>query len=141
MRTTISHEFVDVIPDHLDEGILYICIPYTTAVHKCFCGCGHEVVTPLAPRQWSLICDGETISLTPSIGNWSFPCRSHYWIRAGEVHKARAFTATEIAALRADDRELLQHHYESRSTGKSKADQPTKRWWTRLATWLRQRFT
>ena len=84
MHTTISHEFVDVIPGHLDEGILYICIPYTTAVHKCFCGCGHEVVTPLAPRQWSLIFDGETISLTPSIGNWSFPCRSHYWIRAGE---------------------------------------------------------
>lgn len=141
MRTTISHEFVDVIPDHLDEGVLYICIPCTTAVHKCFCGCGHEVVTPLAPRQWSLIFDGEAISLAPSIGNWSFPCRSHYWIRAGEVHKARAFTDMEIAALRADNRHLLRHHYESRSAEKSNASQPTKRWWTRLATWLRQRFT
>lgn len=141
MRTTISHEFVDVVPDHLDECVLYVCISYTTAVHRCFCGCGHEVVTPLAPRQWSLIFDGEAISLTPSVGNWSFPCRSHYWIRAGEVHKARTFTDTEIAALRADDRELLRHHYESRSAGKSNAGQPTKRWWTRLATWLQQRFT
>lgn len=141
MRTTISHEFVDVIPADLDEGVLYVCIPYTTAVHKCFCGCGHEVVTPFAPRQWSLIFDGEAISLTPSIGNWSFPCRSHYWIRADEVHKARAFTDMEIAALRADDRELLRHHYGSRSAGKNKAGHPTKRWRTRLATWLRQRFT
>ncbi|MFC4855982.1 DUF6527 family protein [Actinophytocola glycyrrhizae] len=23
--------------------------------------------------------NGETVSLSPSIGNWSFPCRSHYY--------------------------------------------------------------
>lgn len=141
MRTTIRHEFVDVVPDHLDEGVLYVCIPYTTVVHKCFCGCGHEVVTPLAPRQWSLTFDGEAISLTPSIGNWSFPCRSHYWIRTGEVHKARTFTNTEIAALQTGDCKLLRRHYESRSAGKGNTGQRTKHWWTRLATWLRQRFT
>ena len=141
MRTTIGHEFVDVIPDHLDEGVLYVCIPYTTAVHKCFCGCGHEVVTPLAPRQWSMIFDGKVISLTPSIGNWSFPCRSHYWIRAGAVHKARGFTDTEIAVLRADNRELFRQHDESRSFPTRKASQPAKRWWARLAGWFRQRFT
>lgn len=140
MRTTISHEFVDVIPDHLDEGVLYVCIPYATTVHKCFCGCGHEVVAPLAPRQWSLTFDGETISMTPSIGNWSFLCRSHYWIRAGEVHKARTFTNTEIAALRAYDHEHLLRHYESRPAGKSKAIQPAKSWWTRLASWLQRMF-
>jgi len=34
------------------------------------------VVTPLSPTGWSLIFDGETVSLYPSIGNWNFPCRS-----------------------------------------------------------------
>lgn len=140
MRTTISHEFVEVIPDQLDDGVLYVCIPYTTAVHKCVCGCGHEVVTPLARRQWSLIFDGETISLKPSIGNWSFPCRSHYWIHAGAVRKARAFSDAEIAILRTEDSELLRHHYESLPTEKSEAGQPPTRWWTRLGTWFRQRF-
>jgi hypothetical protein len=26
MRTTISHEFVDVVPDHLDEDVFYVCV-------------------------------------------------------------------------------------------------------------------
>ena len=29
--------------------------------------------------------DGRTISLNPSIGNWSYPCRSHYWIKGNRV--------------------------------------------------------
>lgn len=36
----IKHEFVEFIPKERQEGILYISIPYATAVHKCFCGCG-----------------------------------------------------------------------------------------------------
>jgi hypothetical protein len=48
---------------------------------KCACGCGKEVVTPLSATDWKLIFDGKTVSLDPSIGNWGFPCRSHYWVR------------------------------------------------------------
>ena len=29
--------------------------------------------------------DGETVSLSPSIGNFQFPCKSHYWIRENRV--------------------------------------------------------
>jgi hypothetical protein len=32
-----------------------------------------------------MVFDGKTISLDPSIGNWSFPCQSHYWITSSEV--------------------------------------------------------
>jgi len=73
MRTTISHNFVDVIPESIDEGVVYVCAQYETAIHRCCCGCGNEVVSPLHPRQWSFMFDGETISLTPSLGNSSFP--------------------------------------------------------------------
>lgn len=43
---TLAHQFVEEIPEPLADGILYISIPFTTAVHKCCCGCGLEVVTP-----------------------------------------------------------------------------------------------
>jgi hypothetical protein len=116
MRTTISHEFVDSIPEHLDDGTVYISIPYAIAVHRCCCGCGHEVITPLHPLQWSLTYNGETISLHPSIGNWSFSCRSHYWIRNDNIHTARTFTNDEITDLRTHDREQLTSHYTSLAT-------------------------
>jgi Family of unknown function (DUF6527) len=31
------------------------------------------------------IFDGRSISLDPSIGNWGFQCRSHYWIKNNRV--------------------------------------------------------
>ncbi|MFI0405527.1 DUF6527 family protein [Actinomadura sp. 3N508] len=82
---TLAHQFVDHAPETLKEGILYISIPFTSALHLCCCGCGREVVTPLTPRDWRLIFDGQTVSLEPSIGNWNFPCRSHYWIHGSKV--------------------------------------------------------
>jgi len=81
----MKHKFVEFIPDQLEDGILYVSIVYATVLHKCACGCGNEVVTPLSPSDWQLTFNGETISLFPSIGNWSFPCRSHYWIRKNEA--------------------------------------------------------
>lgn len=81
----LKFEFVEFIPENIKEGYIYISIEYATAVHKCCCGCGSEVVTPLSPSDWSLLFDGESISLHPSIGNWSFKCHSHYFIRNNNV--------------------------------------------------------
>jgi len=83
--TELKHKFVENIPDNLENGIIYISLAYGTVVHKCCCGCGNEVVTPLSPKDWKLLFDGESISLFPSIGNWSFDCRSHYWIKDNKV--------------------------------------------------------
>ena len=77
----LSHKFVEFVPDVLEKGVLYVSITYGTASHLCCCGCGREVVTPITPTGWKLTFDGETVSLNPSIGNWNFPCRSHYWIK------------------------------------------------------------
>lgn len=93
---TIQHKFVEFIPDIIEEGTLYISIEYCTAVHKCICGCEHEVVTPLSPTDWELRFDGKTVSLSPSIGNWSFECKSHYWIRKNKVYWARKWEDWEI---------------------------------------------
>jgi hypothetical protein len=100
----ISHEFVEFIPEQLVQGVLYISIPYATAQHLCLCGCGHTVVTPLSPRDWRVTFDGETVSLWPSIGNWSFDCQSHYWIERNRICWSRGFTPAKIAEVRARDR-------------------------------------
>ena len=69
----------------MEEGVVYVSIPFATAVHRCCCGCGNQVVTPLDPDLWQLTFDGKGISLSPSIGNWGFQCGAHYWIRRNQV--------------------------------------------------------
>lgn len=109
--TTLTHQFVEFIPDQLQEGKLYISLEYATVAHKCCCGCGKEVVTPLSPTDWKLIFDGQTVTLDPSIGNWSFPCQSHYWIRNNSVQWARRWSKDWIDAGRANDRSAKQQYF------------------------------
>lgn len=97
---TLKHKFVEFIPKNLDENTIYVSLEYSTAVHNCCCGCGNEVVTPLSPRDWYLTYNGEAISLNPSIGNWGFPCQSHYWIKNNEVKWAEKWSKEKIAAKR-----------------------------------------
>lgn len=95
--------FVHYIPEQPEAGVLYISERYATAMHLCCCGCGSEVVTPLNPAKWRLKVDGGTVSLHPSIGNWSFPCQSHYWLVRNRVEWAKAMTPAMIAAVKARD--------------------------------------
>lgn len=108
---TLKHEFVEFIPDNLEDGIIYISTKFAIASHKCCCGCGKEVVTPLSPTDWVLIFDGKTISLEPSIGNWSFDCRSHYWIQKNKVKWAEQWSQEKIAAGRAHDRLAKEKYF------------------------------
>ena len=100
----LTYEFVEFIPDAIEEGKIYVSIDYATVVHKCACGCGKEVVTPLSPTEWKLVFDGKTVSLDPSIGNWGFPCRSHYWVKNNRALWAEDWSQSRIDANRAHDR-------------------------------------
>lgn len=100
----LSPEFVEYIPEHPEPGVLYVSKRYATAAHLCCCGCGREVVTPLNPAKWHLKESSGTVSLFPSIGNWSFPCQSHYWIDGNRIRWAGAMTSDRIAAVQARDR-------------------------------------
>jgi hypothetical protein len=111
--TQLTHEFVEYIPDVLQEQTIYISIPYATATHKCCCGCGNEVVTPFSPTDWALTFDGKTISLYPSIGNWSLECRSHYWIRHNRVKWAEAWSRSEIEKGRKHDWAAKEEYFAS----------------------------
>lgn len=116
---TISHQFVRSIPDKLDDDVLYISLEFSTAIHTCCCGCGNEVVTPFSPTDWNLIYDGETVSLYPSIGNWSFECKSHYWIKNNKIILAPKWTDDEIRMGREKDKKLKSQFYKK---GKKKKD-------------------
>ncbi|MGH8542606.1 MAG: DUF6527 family protein [Gammaproteobacteria bacterium] len=138
-RERITFEFVEFIPKEQDlkEGVLYISIPYSTAVHKCCSGCGYKVVTPISPTDWTLIFDRDTISLDPSIGNWSLPCKSHYWIRRNRVEWAPKWTASEIEAGRAESRETKEDYYnvDPSQARESKPSDAETRFWQRFRKW------
>lgn len=107
----LQHKFVDFIPDIIEDGVLYISIKYCTAIHKCVCGCGNEVVTPLSPTDWRLTFDGKTISLSPSIGNWNFECQSHYWITKNKIRYAAKWDKEEIQYGRDKDKKRKENFY------------------------------
>jgi hypothetical protein len=120
----LAHKFVEFIPRELEANTIYVSIPYATAIHNCCCGCGNRVVTPLSPADWKLIFDGRTISLEPSIGNWRYPCRSHYWIRNNRVVWSDDWSDEEIAAGRRRDTRAMSAYY-GRNAEKPKASTPT----------------
>ena len=99
----IVPEFVEFIPEEVKEGVLYISTRYATATHRCPCGCGEIVVTPIKPTDWTLIWNGDLVSLEPSIGNWSLRCKSHYWIRENRIVWARKWEPWEIELGRKND--------------------------------------
>jgi Family of unknown function (DUF6527) len=110
MKTAkLECEFVEFVPEQLTSGIIYISMEYATASHFCCCGCRRKVVTPFRKKSgWIITFDGENVSLWPSIGNWSFPCRSHYIIREGRVEWAADMSEAEIAHGRQHDRFHLE---------------------------------
>lgn len=112
-RANYTHRFVKAFPDKLDEGILYVSVEYGTAAHLCFCGCGSEAYTRFSPRDWSMKFNGETVSISPSIGNWSFMCQSHYILDGGRVHWADKWSRERIELGRLLDRERKERHYKS----------------------------
>jgi hypothetical protein len=126
---TLRHEFVEFIPEELRQGTVYISIRFATASHLCVCGCTNKVVTPLTPTDWKLIFDGKTISLDPSIGNWSFACQSHYWIRNSRVRWAPKWSRKQIDRGRSRDQSAKEKYFRcaehaSDALSKNDADDP-----------------
>lgn len=139
-RTTITHEFVEYVPRDLVDGVVYVSMRYRTAVHKCLCGCGNKVVTPIRPSDWKLQFDGDAISLMPSIGNWQFPCRSHYWIHNNEVRWAGPWTGMQIAAGQARDQRDKERYFERRAASAQPIPSPSEPGnGARLSLWRRVR--
>lgn len=131
--TSIRPQFCDRIPKTMDEGVLYISERFSTAAHNCCCGCGTKIVTPLKPGRWTLRRHNGAVTLTPSVGNWSSGCQSHYWIDGNEVKWAGAFTSKEISANRASDAQASQQAHAERRQHEMGF---FRRLWSQIKKWL-----
>ncbi len=107
-RHEIDHQFVEVLPAQLDPGTLYISGTHNIVAHLCCCGCDREVVTPLGPAGWTLRYDGR-VSLSPSVGNGAYDCKSHYVIEASRVRWLSNMTPEQHLRARSRDQEAAQH--------------------------------
>lgn len=140
----LDHHYVEFIPKDLDEGTIYISTRFKTASHLCCCGCGTKVVTPLNPAQWHLEDHGNSISLSPSIGLGTLPCRSHYWITGSQVNWCAPMTKRDTQRAQRLDRYALQVQTGERKPAALKPDAPnrptashaTKPLWARVAAWF-----
>ena len=126
-KIKLKHEFVEFMPDELADDVIYVSVPYATVIHKCCCGCGNKVVTPLSPTDWTLLFNGETISLHPSIGNWNFKCKSHYWIQNNQVKWAKTWSEKKIELAREDQKLEREEFYEKRKKDKGEVRPSIKR--------------
>jgi hypothetical protein len=143
----VKPTFVEFVPKVLEPGVLYISEKYKTASHLCACGCGEKVVTPLSPVDWQLRKEGGLVSLSPSIGNWSYACRSHYWIRRNRIAWSYAMSDSQIARVQTRDRADKVQYIATVNKGKDKAaragtvrSRPSTsfigRLWTMLQRWF-----
>jgi hypothetical protein len=144
-QTMITPVFVEFIPDKLDEGVIYISEPCNTIIHRCCCGCGEEVVTPLSPVDWQLKKEGKLITIRPSIGNWNYSCQSHYLVTRNKIEWAERLTQPQIQRVKDRDWKDKEHYISQINAQKIGADQRTiskkasQFWlselWTKLKQW------
>ena len=116
-----------------------VSMEYATTSHLCFCGCGNTVVTPLSPTDWQLYFDGRNVSPTPSVGNWDFACRSHYWINNSQVQWALGWTQDQVDRAAALDSEVKGHYFAREGeAAETPSEAPTaeKRTWVSRWHWF-----
>ena len=114
MTARVEPRFVDFMPEELAPGVLYVSIQFGVTAHLCPCGCGNVVNASLSPVRWSIEYDGETVSMYPSFGNFSFPCKSHYWIRRNQIRWARRYAMDDITDARRTDARDTDSHFSNR---------------------------
>ncbi len=115
----IEHRFVDSFPpiSEMEPGVLYVSMKYRSAAHLCACGCRGEVVTPIRKGAWRFCFDGESVTLSPSVGSRNLACKSHYFIRDGEILWAPDWM---------DEPDVTQ----TQSPNSVEADEPRRTFWS-----------
>lgn len=107
-------ERVHYMPKVLEPGLLYVSEEFGAAAHLCACGCGAKIRTPLAPTEWTFKDTSDGPSLSPSVGNWQKPCRSHYWIWRGEVEWHGDWTESQVQAGRRGEEQRRKAYFAAR---------------------------
>lgn len=99
----LHHEFVENIPEQLEDGRIYVSMMHATAVHRCCCGCG--MIRDHVSGGLSDL-DREVVSSVPPGGNWrdlpaSFASKRVEQIRASAA-RGEGSRSTYYGRLRSD---------------------------------------
>jgi hypothetical protein len=130
----LAHQFVNDMPDVLEPGVLYVSMRYALALHLCCCGCGREISTPFSPAQWKMSFDGDAVSLSPSVGSWNLPCRSHYIVSGGRVIEAMPWSEKAVTNGQKRDKRALANYFAKAASSQPESNappaaEPTRRGW------------
>ena len=92
--------------------------------------------TAIGPTDWRLEDTPSGPSLTPSVGNWQQPCRSHYWIRNNHVLWSDQWSKGKVDTLKQREAERRDFYFglgQERPLQKRGTNKPDKgsgrRWW------------
>lgn len=85
------YQAVERIPKPLSNGVVYHSEEFEVGALLCACGCGHRV-SLLVPDSHQITSEGGMATVRPSIAVCDAPCKSHYYISAGQVEWLPAFS-------------------------------------------------
>jgi hypothetical protein len=135
--TTLIPQDVVHLPDRLEEGVLYISKEFSLTAHLCCCGCGEEVTLQLNPARWSIERSRTgAVSLSPSVGNWKYACRSHYWIKENRVIDAGPLSARVIEQVMERDQRDRDAYVAERNEQAAGSS-----WWQSVVRFFRSLFS
>jgi len=119
---------VHYVPKTLEPGVLYVSDEFGAALHLCACGCGTKVSTPVGPTDWAVEETPAGPTLMPSVGNWQFPCKSHYFIREGRIVWAGSWTPEQITLGRKAEEKRHLAYFANRARQRGGTLQRFWRW-------------
>jgi hypothetical protein len=106
------YQAVERIPKQLQPETVYHSEEFELAGLLCACGCGHRI-TLLVPDSHQVYSDDGFATIRPSIAVCDGPCKSHYFISAGQVEWLEAYSPEAAKALM--QRQIVRHvHHEAR---------------------------
>lgn len=111
VTTQFTYQPVERLPKQLDAGVVYHSEEFEVAALSCACGCGHRVML-LVPDSHQVFNEHGLATIQPSISVCDAPCRSHYFITAGEVQWMAAFTPAMASATM--QRQIARHVVDSK---------------------------
>lgn len=89
---------VERVPKEMEPGVVFHSEEFELAGLLCACGCGHRI-TLLVPDSHQVFDQGGWATVRPSIGVFDAPCRSHFFIRGGQVDWMPAFSGGQAASI------------------------------------------
>lgn len=85
--TELAPVFVEIIPDTLEYGKIYISEKFGSATWLCPCGCGDTAHIPFAHHwepAWMMRREGDKVTFSPSIA-MRLGCKSHYFLVKNKI--------------------------------------------------------